>query len=149
MTWCIMFPAEGLRSLNVPVGISALCFVTCFHWQLFASLLDHIWEFSVSRQMCNRCSILKMLKVWLVMYVLILALIVKFYLLSYMLSSDLIMYALCFSMREDVFKNLIAVKDKLGESLESEAKRYLERLIKLGRRNGSLYVLCSLLLPSL
>ena len=65
------------------------------------------------------------------------------------LSSDLIMYALCFSMREDVFKNLIAVKDKLGESLESEAKRYLERLIKLGRRNGSLYVLCSLLLPSL
>jgi len=52
-------------------------------------------------------------------------------------------------MREDVFKNLIAVKDKLGESLESEAKRYLERLIKLGRRNGSLYVLCSLLLPSL
>lgn len=41
------------------------------------------------------------------------------------------------SMREDVFKNLIAAKDKLGESLEPEAKRYLERLIKLGRRNGT------------
>jgi len=40
-------------------------------------------------------------------------------------------------MREDVFKNLIAVEDKLGESLEPEAKRYLERLIKFGRRNGS------------
>jgi len=47
-----------------------------------------------------------------------------------------------FSMREDVFKNLIAVKDKIGESLEPEAKRYLERLIKLGRRNGDIYVLC-------
>ena len=35
-----------------------------------------------------------------------------------------------------MFKNLIAVQDKLGESLEPEAKRYLERLIKLGRRNG-------------
>jgi len=41
-------------------------------------------------------------------------------------------------MREDVFKNLIAVKDKLGESLEPEAKRNLERLIKLGRRNGNI-----------
>jgi len=45
-------------------------------------------------------------------------------------------------MREDVFKNLIAVKDKLGESLEPEEKRYVERLIKLGRRNGSISVLC-------
>jgi len=43
-------------------------------------------------------------------------------------------------MREDVFKNLIAVQDKLGESLEPEAKRYLERLIKLGRRNGKTIV---------
>jgi len=41
-------------------------------------------------------------------------------------------------MREDVFKNLIATKDKLGNSFEPEAKRYLERLIKLGRRNGML-----------
>jgi len=46
-------------------------------------------------------------------------------------------------MREDVFKNLIAVKEKLGESLEPEAKRFLERLIKLGRRNGN--ILCSVL----
>ena len=45
-------------------------------------------------------------------------------------------------MREDVFKNLIAVRDNLGESLEPEAKRYLERLIKLGRRNGIICVLC-------
>jgi len=43
-------------------------------------------------------------------------------------------------MREDIFKNLNAVRDKLGESLEPEAKRYLERLIKLGRRNGTCYV---------
>jgi len=47
-----------------------------------------------------------------------------------------------FSMREDVFKNLIAVRDNLGESLEPEAKRYVERRIKLGRRNGSICALC-------
>ena len=51
-------------------------------------------------------------------------------------------------MREDVFKNLIAVKDKLGESLEPEAKRYLERLINLGRRNGSVYWLSLLVTVS-
>ena len=40
------------------------------------------------------------------------------------------------SMREDVFKNLEALRMKIGETLEPEAKRYLERLIKLGQRNG-------------
>jgi len=42
-------------------------------------------------------------------------------------------------MREDVFRKLLAAQEKLGESLEPEAKRYLERLIKLGRRNGSIH----------
>lgn len=41
-----------------------------------------------------------------------------------------------YSMREDVFKNLLAAEKKLGETLKPEAKRFLERLIKLGRRNG-------------
>jgi hypothetical protein len=40
------------------------------------------------------------------------------------------------SMREDVFKTLVTARDKFGDSLEPEAKRYLERLIKLGQRNG-------------
>jgi len=44
-------------------------------------------------------------------------------------------------MRVDVFKNLIAAQEMFGESLEPEAKRYLERLIKLGRRNGSISAL--------
>jgi thimet oligopeptidase len=40
------------------------------------------------------------------------------------------------SMREDVFNNLIAVRDKLGDTLKPEAKRYVDRLIKHGERNG-------------
>lgn len=40
------------------------------------------------------------------------------------------------NMREDVFKNLLAAREKLGDSLKPEAKRYLDRLIKLGERNG-------------
>ena len=43
-----------------------------------------------------------------------------------------------FSMREDVYKNLEAFRDKSGDSLNPEAKRYLNRLIKLGQRNGKL-----------
>lgn len=40
------------------------------------------------------------------------------------------------SMRQDVFENLVAVQEKCVDSLEPEAKRYLERMIKHGRRNG-------------
>jgi hypothetical protein len=47
-------------------------------------------------------------------------------------TSDVFIY----SMREDVFKTLVTARDKFGDSLEPEAKRYLERLIKLGQRNG-------------
>ena len=39
-------------------------------------------------------------------------------------------------MRQDVFDNLVAVQDKLGDNMAPEAKRFLERLIKFGRRNG-------------
>jgi len=40
------------------------------------------------------------------------------------------------SMRQDVFDNLRAVQEKCGDALQGETKRYLERMIKLGRRNG-------------
>ncbi|KAL2090162.1 hypothetical protein ACEWY4_014850 [Coilia grayii] len=42
------------------------------------------------------------------------------------------------SMREDVYQRIVALEGKLeqGDSLTVEAKRYMERLIKLGKRNG-------------
>ncbi len=39
-------------------------------------------------------------------------------------------------MRQDVFDTLLAAEKNLSSSLSGESKRYLERLIKLGKRNG-------------
>nr|XP_020464706.1 thimet oligopeptidase [Monopterus albus] len=41
------------------------------------------------------------------------------------------------SMREDVYQRIMALEKKIDcESLTAESKRYMERLIKLGKRNG-------------
>ncbi|XP_070688923.1 thimet oligopeptidase [Pempheris klunzingeri] len=41
------------------------------------------------------------------------------------------------SMREDVYQRIVALEKKVdGDSLTAESRRYMERLIKLGKRNG-------------
>lgn len=41
------------------------------------------------------------------------------------------------SMREDVYLRIVALQKKIDpESLTAESKRYMERLVKLGKRNG-------------
>ncbi|XP_076020424.1 neurolysin, mitochondrial [Genypterus blacodes] len=40
------------------------------------------------------------------------------------------------SMREDVFQRVKALKNKIQDKLEPEEKRFLDRLVTLGRRNG-------------
>lgn len=44
-----------------------------------------------------------------------------------------------FSMRQDVFDALVATEKKFSGQLKPEAQRYLERMIKLGKRNGILF----------
>ena len=41
-------------------------------------------------------------------------------------------------MRQDVFDTLLATEKNLKDSLQGEAKRYLEKRIKIGKRNGML-----------
>ena len=43
-------------------------------------------------------------------------------------------------MRQDVFDALVATEQKLSGQLKPEATRYLERMIKLGKRNGMSYI---------
>ncbi|KAL1023202.1 hypothetical protein UPYG_G00037610 [Umbra pygmaea] len=41
------------------------------------------------------------------------------------------------SMREDVYKRIVALEEKVAvDTLTPESRRYMERLIKLGKRNG-------------
>ncbi|XP_034035214.1 thimet oligopeptidase isoform X2 [Thalassophryne amazonica] len=41
------------------------------------------------------------------------------------------------SMREDVYQRIVALEKKINsESLTAESRRYMERLLKLGKRNG-------------
>lgn len=41
------------------------------------------------------------------------------------------------SMREDVYQRIVALQKKIDpESLTAESRRYMERLVKLGKRNG-------------
>ncbi|XP_044189897.1 neurolysin, mitochondrial isoform X2 [Thunnus albacares] len=40
------------------------------------------------------------------------------------------------SMREDVFKRITALQEKYQENLSPEEKRFLDRLVTLGKRNG-------------
>ncbi|KAM6945885.1 thimet oligopeptidase [Aplochiton taeniatus] len=40
------------------------------------------------------------------------------------------------SMREDVYLRIVALEEKIKDSLSPESKRYMDRLIKLGKRNG-------------
>ena len=41
-------------------------------------------------------------------------------------------------MRQDVFDNIVAVKNNLGDTLGGEARRYVDKFIKSGKRNGRL-----------
>lgn len=43
-----------------------------------------------------------------------------------------------FSMRQDVFDRVNAAQNNVGSSLAGETKRYVEKFIKLGKRNGML-----------
>lgn len=41
------------------------------------------------------------------------------------------------SMRKDVFDSIVAVESKGLDGLTDEQKRYVERQVKLGKRNGN------------
>lgn len=51
------------------------------------------------------------------------------------------MYIAC-SMRKDIFDRVIAFKEKWGlDTLEREDRRFVEKLISIGKRNGMVIVI--------
>lgn len=57
--------------------------------------------------------------------------------------ADVIFCLFIYSMRQDVFDTLVATEKKLAGQLKPEATRYLERMIKYGKRNGIYFLLIS------
>lgn len=55
--------------------------------------------------------------------------------------ADVIFYLFIKSMRQDVFDTLVATEKKLSGQLKPEANRYLERMIKYGKRNGIPFII--------
>ncbi len=88
------------------------------------------------KRLCFSCSVTRVFLLQYDMFVFLLKYDVFVFLLRY----DMCL-CFCCSMRQDVFDNLLAAQKSFGDSLQGEAKRYLERLIKLGKRDGNCYAL--------
>lgn len=43
-------------------------------------------------------------------------------------------------MRKDVFDNMVVAEGACADKLSTEGKRYIERLIKLGQRDGKVLI---------
>lgn len=45
------------------------------------------------------------------------------------------------SMRQDVYDALVAFEKKIPSEESTESRRYVERMIKIGRRNGKWWII--------